>query len=638
MSFLPRPYRKDNRRFLSSKKGPFSQKGLKRGFMLSFARGFRSPSMLKPVGSSNNVVTFPARTRAKCNRSVLVEWVSVTRDIRYACRTMAQTLSRMKRYAQVVAIGSKHDLGWFFDKIGLGSLLSGKDDAQQKDGSSLTYAERIRLVFEELGPTYIKLGQLLSTRPDLIPRDYIDEFKKLQDNVSTLPFEQIKETIEHEMSAPLSDVFLRFEEKPLAAASIAQVHRAWLADDLPVAVKVQRPGIEDVIKQDLAILYDLARLARTVLTSMAEMVDPVLIVREFERSILRELDFVNEGHLTDEFRHNLKHFQDIRVAEVHWKCTTKRILTMEFFDGLKVSEIEAIKKKGYDLRRLASLMTRVTLQTVFHDGLFHADPHPGNLLVLEDQSLAVIDFGMVGRFDRQTMQMLRAIAFAMARRNYDELAQALLQYGVVGWDVDLRKLSRKIREVFRSMIGNSTSLAQQSEVLMEFLIQEKLYYQPDLILLDKTFGTLEGSIRTLCPDLDIAALFEEFAPELGKNLLSPKEMLADFLTRLFHMDEVLIDTPPLFHRVLGRLDAGKLTIRVERSLGSAGMRELASLVLACAMCALGLVLLGGAFVTRDHVSAANLFGQPFWPAFLGTAGASAFLGGTALLYRLSTKA
>lgn len=545
---------------------------------------------------------------------------------------MSSSPSRLKRYAQVVAIGSKHDLGWFFDRIGLGSLLASKEDAAQKHEIK-SYAERVRMCLEELGPTFVKLGQILSTRPDLLPREYVTQLKRLQDQVSPFPFEQVKEMLERELGAPLSEKFVRFEEEPIAAASIAQVHRAWLAGDRAVAVKVQRPGIEETIRQDLAIMQDLARLARSLASSMADMVDPVLLVREFERSILREVDFVNEGHLTDEFRHNLASFEGVRVAEVHWELTSRRVLTMEFFDGVKVSDIEAIRAAGYDRRKLASVLARVTLQTVFRDGLFHADPHPGNLLVLEDQSLAVIDFGMVGRFDRQTMQMLRGVAFAMSRRDWDALAQALLQHGVVGWDVDLRRLSRRLREVFRALSADA-SMAQQSEMLMNFLIEEKLYYQPDLILLDKTFGTLEGSIRTLCPDLDLAGLFREFAPELGRTLLSPKELVQELLARLLNMEDVLIDMPPLVHRVLGRLDAGKLTVRVERNLGAEGVRQLSSVVLACAFCALGLLLIGGAMAMRDVPSNARLFGEPFWPALLGGGGVLGFAMGVLGLQRM----
>jgi len=544
---------------------------------------------------------------------------------------MTHTAHHYRRYAQLAAVCAKHDLGWVFDKIGLGRLLASGADRERRT-SSRTLAERIRDCLEELGPTYVKLGQIMSTRPDLIPRDVIAELKKLQDHVSQFSWEEAMATVEEDLGGAIEDKFARFDETPVAAASIAQVYRAALVDGSEVAVKVQRPGIEAVIREDISILYDMARLMRS-LSSISDMADPVLIVREFERSILREVDFLNEAHLTEEFRKNLAGFPGVCIAEVRWDHTTRRVLTMDYFDGIKVSDIREIKARGYDRNKLATLLAQVTLHTVFKDGLFHADPHPGNLLVLPDQRLAIIDFGMVGRFDRQTMQMLRGVAFAMAQADYDALARALLQHGLVDWDVDLRHLSRRLREVFRAITGDA-SLAKQSEALMDFLVQEKLYYQPDLILLDKTFGTLDGTIRTLCPDLEIGRIFAEFSPDLGQSMLSPQKLAEELLARLWTMEDVLIDTPPLIHRVLGRLDAGKLTLRVQHSYGKQGARELASLALAGSFAALGLVGFASAVAVRDVTSGGTFLGLPFWSGLLAVLGGLGFLGGVFGFWRM----
>lgn len=545
---------------------------------------------------------------------------------------MATEVSRTKRYAQILALGVRHDFGWLFDRIGLGRLLpAGEAAGASPERRAMTMPERVRIYLEELGPTFVKLGQIMSTRPDLIPRDYIVELKKLQDDVGEVPFDGIRATIEEELGEPLDKLYASFDEKPLAAASIAQVHRATLADGSVVAVKVQRPSIEETIRADLAILYDFARLFRSV-SSISDMADPVLIVQEFERSILREIDFTTEAHLTDEFRDNLAKFEKVAVARVYWDRTARRVLTMEYFDGVKVSDVEKLREKSVDRRKLGELIVKVTFHSVLNDGLFHADPHPGNLLVLEGDRLAIIDFGMVGRFDRRTISMLRSIAGALAQRDYDALARALMQHGVVDYETDLRRLGRKLRELFRGFAGQD-SIAKQSEALIDFLRQEKLYYQPDLVLLDKTFGTLEGALRTLAPGLDLGALLREFAPELGKSLLSPREMMEVLGARLLTMEDVLIDTPQLFHRVLSRLDAGKLTLRVERRLDPATRRTLASIVLACCMCALGLVGFTGVLVLRSVEDHGKLFGMPFWPTAAGAIGAAAFAAGFVTLWR-----
>ena len=517
---------------------------------------------------------------------------------------MSGFLARQRRYGQMLALLTKHDMGFLLDALGLHRLVPEAFRGQPVDGAiaALSEPERVRVLFEELGPTFVKMGQILSTRPDLVPKPYIEQFKRLQDHAKQLPFADIKGVVEDELG-PVDEAFASVSEEPLAAASIGQVHEVTLKDGTAAVIKVQRPGIEATIRLDLALMQSFAELADRV--GALGPIKAVAIVREFERSILAELDFVVEGRRTDSFREQHAADAYIVVPKVFWDTSRKRVLTLELIRGTKISEIERLREGGHDLKLVAKQLVHTVLRQVMIYGLFHADPHPGNIMILEDSRIALLDFGMSGRFDRYTRAALTDLARDIAERDHVKLADHLLQYGLAGYDADQRTLQHDIRELFRMMEGG-VPLAQASEAFMKFIVTNHISFPPDLFFLDKVFGTLDGAVKTLDPDLSMGALAKSFLPELAKaTVLDPKAFLRDLVTRLMAADQAIVALPADLRRVLLRLDAGHLTTKVEHSLGTTGTRQLSRMVAKVSLMVLGAALMVTGLATGVTVTLAS---------------------------------
>ncbi len=544
---------------------------------------------------------------------------------------MAEFVTRYKRYAQITAVFARHDFGYLSDRMGFSKLFGGEGalppHEEGKDGEelapeikTLSAPARLRMVCEELGPTFIKMGQILSTRTDLLPRPYILELRKLQDHVSEIPFEEVKKVVETEMGRDLERIFPTFEQKPLAAASIAQVHRCTLPDGTQAVAKVQRPGIEEQIRMDLSILYGMARLANH--SSFAETIDKVKVVQEFERVILRELDFTSEGHLTEEFARNFQDDSKVHIARIFWDYSTRRLLTMEYLDGVNISQLDA-HHNDVDTREIAKKVVMVTLKQIFRDGLFHADPHPGNLMLLPDGVLGILDFGMIGRFDRHTLAMLRAIVFDVIRRDHLSMAAHLLDYDIVGHDVDMRKLREDLRLLFRNVA--SMPMAQASETLQRFVIEHQLHIPPDLFFLDKTFGTLDGTIRLLDPNFDFQAVAEDFGAEEGMKVRDIEAMAKELGMRLIQDADAIVEMPILLRRIMRRADEGHLAIRTRIQIDDETYARLNKLGLNLLTGATGIVALMFAWFTRAATDIPLPFGIKLPSLLLITGGLLVFL-------------
>jgi ubiquinone biosynthesis protein len=349
-----------------------------------------------------------------------------------------ETYQDLKRYGHIATIFIRYGFGDLLDRLKARYYVPWRRRLLRKEREEvgrLSTPERLRLAFEELGPTFIKLGQILSSRPDLLPLDFIREFSKLQDKVPPFPFEAAKDIIESQLGRPLAELFESFEEMPVAAASLSQVHKAKTRAGDEVAVKVQRPGIESTIETDIRILYNLATLAERRLPETRHY-EPVRIIDEFARTIRRELDFVREGRNIDRFR---KHFAGDKTAyipKVYRELTAPNVVTMGYIHGIKISDLEQLQAAGLDRKTIAINGANLILKEVFECRFFHADPHPGNLFVLENNVIAPVDFGMIGMLDEETAHQLATILMALVDKDVDSLVDALLAIGLTPEPID----------------------------------------------------------------------------------------------------------------------------------------------------------------------------------------------------------
>ena len=445
---------------------------------------------------------------------------------------IGRTYRNLTRYRQIIAILIRYGFGDLIERLKIDQYIEvGLQMLSRKErvkAAKSTRMERIRMALQELGPTYIKLGQILSTRPDLIPYALMQELTKLQDKIPPFAYHEVCEVFQKDLNASPQDLFERFDETPFASASIGQVHKARLKSGDDVAVKVQRPGVDKTIEVDLEIMLHLATLAERHIEELS-LHRPIKIVEEFARTLENEIDYQIEAANMERIGEQFIGNSTVYIPKVYRDTTTSRILTTEYVEGIKISDTERLKAEGYDCSLITERGATISLQQIFEYGFFHADPHPGNIFVLPENVICLLDFGMVGIVDRNTREDFVALVHSIIRRDETRVAQVLLKLTLWEERPEARAFERDIADFLGQHLYKplkEISLARLLTHLLETATRHRLRIPPDIFLMMKALSNVEGVARLLDPEFDLISLAEPYVKKIMAARVAP-ERLAD---------------------------------------------------------------------------------------------------------------
>lgn len=480
-----------------------------------------------------------------------------------------RNIRSIRRYRTILSVLIKYGFGHIVEQLNINYYLElGRkmvNLGHPREMDRLSQPERLRLAMAELGPTFIKLGQILSTRPDLIPREYVEEFGKLQDQAPFVPLAQIKAQIEDDFACSVEQLFLDFSPTPLAAASIAQVHRAQLRTGEEVVIKVRRPGIRELLETDLDILMGLAYLIERHLPSN-EVYEPTTIVKEARRTLLREIDFTREGHTIDRFSANFSGDPTVVIPKIFWDHSSERVLTMEYIAGIKVSDIEQLQLAGYDCKTIARNGAEAFLRQVLFHGLFHGDPHPGNIFVLPRNTICMLDFGMVGRLGDDLRQQLVDLLLAVLARDADRIISQLLYSGELTEEVSIRDLKRDLTDFIDDYYEIPLQQINAGKLLgsfIEILAHYRIRFPADLMLLAKALVTMEGVGRQLDPNFNMIGHLKPFMEKLVHERTSARGIAREAGRSFLAYSSLLRNLPRDLKELVNRLNRNKFKIDLE---------------------------------------------------------------------------
>ncbi len=477
---------------------------------------------------------------------------------------LSSTYHQAKRYKQIINILIKYGFGYIVEKVGIilpKGIIREKPDPTDK----MTTPQKVVMMLQELGPTFIKLGQLLSTRPDIIPKDYIQELKRLQDDVAPFSFQEAKSQIEEELASSLTDIFLSFDEKPLAAASIGQVHRAMLKNGQEVVVKVRRPDIDKIMVVDLEIILNLTRLVEKHIPE-TRFYDPVAKFEEFADVMHKELDFTREGFNIDKFRQNFKGDESIYVPRVFWEATTQKILTIEYIKGYKVTQLGKISEQGLERSQIAKNGANAIMKQIFIHGFFHGDPHPGNILIRPDGKIVFIDFGMMGRIDKYTKYKLAELIVGVINKDTEKIVGVLLELSQIEEDLDTAAIELDIEDLVERYYGKSLKKINMSKLLNEVftvIAKYRIILPSNFTLLLKSLITIEGVGLELDPDFNIVEVAKPFVNKMLQERYNPRHLFKEALTTLGEFNKSLMLIPKLISGLYQRTKIDSLKLDFE---------------------------------------------------------------------------
>jgi len=481
---------------------------------------------------------------------------------------IGKTYRHIERYAEILGVLFRYGFDDLIHKakieqyLDFGRRVFGRSDEQLK---SLSTPERLRRALEELGPTFIKLGQLLSTRADLLPPEFIDELVKLRDEIPPFPFEDVEKILRAELKGEPSEWFQHIDPKPVAAASIAQVHRGRLLDGEDVAVKIQRPGIRRVVEVDLEILLHLATLMEKHVVGW-EIQRPTKVVEEFGRALGKELDFTYEAANMERFASQFIDEPEVYVVKVYRDVSTDRVLTMEYVQGTKSSSIEKLRAEGYDLRLIADRGADLLMKQVFVHGFFHGDPHPGNLLILPDNVICFLDLGNMGRLDREGRENIVDLVMGIAKRDASDLSGALLRMTSWEEEPDRRSLEKDASEFIDRHFYRPLRELDLGKALNQFFglaVRHRLRVLPDFLLFVKALSSIEGLGSELDPDFDIIKRATPFVERIHKERFYPRRIVEDVIGSSSEVMHLLRSLPRDLQTLFRQARKGRLKLEFE---------------------------------------------------------------------------
>lgn len=477
---------------------------------------------------------------------------------------LPQTLRNLSRGRHILAVLGRHGFADVLARLGLEgatrTFLKIVTLNRYHPDDSRTTEERIRMALEEMGPTFVKLGQILATRPDLVPLSLVTELRRLEDRVPPFGADEAVAEIEAEMKRKVGDVFADFEKLPLAAGSIAQVHRAILKGGQKVVVKVRRPGLERTIKTDIDIMTKLAHLLEENLPE-SRPYHPRAVVAEFARSITREIDFTREAFSIQKFARNFGGDERFVVPEVYPELCTKKMLTVQFVEGTKITSLDELRGKGHDLPKLAKHGVAYVLLQIFRHGFFHGDPHPGNFFVLPGDKLCLVDYGLMGALDEERLDELLGFMSGVVGKDPEKVVRTFRHMGILGDEVDMRRLRLDVMDLierYAEIPLGRVDMGRFFAELYETMARHQIRVPPDIHLLGKALATAEGIARQLDPSLDLVAEIRPFIVKTYLERLARFKVLGREVRRAIEDYGALLRTLPAeANRILVQLRKGE---------------------------------------------------------------------------------
>jgi ubiquinone biosynthesis protein len=473
--------------------------------------------------------------------------------------TTTRNLGRMSEIAQVAV---KHGFGYFFETHRLTDLLPGKQRLPP-EGSPSQRGQHLREMLDELGPTFVKFGQLLSTRPDVVPPDIVLELQALQDDVRPFPYEDVERVIREDLGLSIEQLFTEFEPAPVAAASIGQVHRATLPNGKRVAVKVQRPNAPRQVEADLALLYQAAKLAGERVRAL-DFIDARQLVDEFARSIRQELDYRLEARNAEAFHHRFAGHPHVLIPRVYWSYTRTRVLTLELVEGMQLADLPLDAWEMEERRRLAYLITETWMTMIFRHGFFHGDPHPANIFVLGDgDEIGIVDFGQVGKLTEEDMSKLTRLFIDAANEQIEQIPRRLAELGVRYPKEREDEFVAELRELYYRYYGVSLAEIDPLQVIREafqLIYRLNLRLPTRFVMLDKAIATLGAVGIELYPDFNVFEVAKPYARGLMLERYTPRRVLTRARKEGIELARVVRDMPYQVHDVLEEFRDGQIEV------------------------------------------------------------------------------